>query len=307
MRVVVAEAHTGAPLAEAHGAAPADGGPATVAVLFARVLAEAQTSISDVRAVCAGVTKVSRPGVVDAWHGELARLLPHVPPAGRAVVPDFVAAFTGATGGAPGLAVIAGTGSVVYGENETGDSARVGGRGWEFGDEGSGAYLTADLVRRTLRALDGMAAPTPLTRAVCAFLNADEAGELGRRARERAEQDGRGFLVPLVLAQARAGDGEARNLFVGAAGWLALPARAAAEKLAFPADAPLVVATVGGLWEAGDLITGPFTEVLKRWLPRAQVIAPRETPVRGAVRRARGLLADLFPSPGEVDNPQPRS
>ncbi len=292
VRVVVARVCEDDTRTEASGPADPDGGPAPVAFLLSRALAEAGTGVADVRAVCAGVTKVSRPGVIAAWKAELARLLPNVDNDRRLVVPDFVIAFEGATGGArPSVAVIAGTGSVVYGEDEKGNAVRVGGRGWEFGDEGSGAHLTADLMRRTLRALDGLADPTPLTQAVCAFLGAQEAGEVGRRAREQAEQNGRGFLVPLVLDQARAGDEDAKNLFVGAGGWLALQTRAAAARLALDPDATFPVATVGGLWSAGDLLLRPFAAVLARWLPQARIAAPAAAPVEGAVLRARRVLA----------------
>jgi N-acetylglucosamine kinase len=291
VRVLVAGA-ADAMTGEATGPADSTGGPGPLPFLLERALAETSGSANDVRAVCAGVTKVSRPGVVAAWETELTRLLPNVMDSCRIVVPDFVIAFEGALGGVrPGIAVIAGTGSVVYGENETGDAVRVGGRGWEFGDEGSGAHLTADLMRRTLRALDGLADLTPLRRAVCVYLDTEEAGEAGRRARERAEQNGRGFLVPLVLEQARAGDREARNLFVGAGGWLALQVKAAAARLVLDPAAAFPVATVGGLWEAGDLLIRPFANVLSRCLPRARISAVVAAPVHGAVLRARRALA----------------
>ena len=297
LRVAVADADNGSPVAEAQNAADASGGPGPLAGLVERALAEAGANKKSVVAACAGVTKVSRPGVVAAWEAVLARRLPAAE--GRIeVVPDFVIAFEGALGGArPGVAVIAGTGSVVYGEDEKGAAIRVGGRGWEFGDEGSGAHLSADLMRRTLRALDGLADPTPLTRAVCLFLGTDEAGEAGRRARERAEQSGRGFLVPLVLDQARVGDREAQNLFVGAGGWLALQVRVVASRMALDPHAPLPVATVGGLWAAGDLLARPFAEVLARWLPGARVVAPALSPAEGAVLRARRALAASVDKP----------
>lgn len=292
VRVVVAARGANDVISGTTSAADPDGGPAPLVSLLGRALADAGMRAVDVCAVCAGVTKVSRAGVVPAWEAELARLLPHLPAARRLVVADFVIAFEGATGGArPGLAVIAGTGSVVYGEDANGTAARVGGRGWEFGDEGSGGHLTADLVRQTLRALDGLAEATPLTNAVSAFLGADEAGELARRARERAAKDGRGFLVPLLLDRARAGDGEAKNRFVGAGGWLALQVRAAASRLSFNPNASFPVAAVGGLWEAGDLLVQPFTNVLARWLPGAHVVAPAASPARGAVYRAQRVLA----------------
>jgi len=62
---------------------------------------------------------------------------------------DAHIALVGATGGAPGIIVIAGTGSIAFGRNAAGKSARAGGWGYVFGDEG-GAF---DLVRQALRAV----------------------------------------------------------------------------------------------------------------------------------------------------------
>jgi len=280
VRVALAD-EDGLVIAEARGTAQADGGPAALDGPSRQVVAD----VGQVRAVCAGITKFSRAGVRAAWEADLAARFPRA--ASVEVVPDFVTAFVGATGGV-GIAVIAGTGSVVYGENEWGGAARVGGRGWEYGDEGSGAHLTTEAVRRTLRALDGLGPASDLTRVVCYHLGSDEAGDLAERARRRAEREGRGFLVPLVLERARAGDKEATALFVGAGGWLASQVRASAVQLGFdmPDTPQFPIATVGGLWEAGDLLLQPFGLVLARWLPHAEVVPPRASPVYGAVHRA---------------------
>jgi N-acetylglucosamine kinase-like BadF-type ATPase len=57
---------------------------------------------------------------------------------------DAEIALAGATGGKPGIIVIAGTGSIAFGRNESGATARAGGWGYVFGD-GGGAF---DLMRR---------------------------------------------------------------------------------------------------------------------------------------------------------------
>lgn len=288
--VRVAVARGGTIAGEARGAAAEDGGAGTLAPLVARALADATVAPALVGGVCAGITKVSRSGVRASWLAELGALFPHLPFDSLHVVPDFVIAFHGAVPAGPGVAVIAGTGSVVYAEDGGGNGVRVGGRGWEFGDEGSGAWLTAEAVRRTLRALDGLEEPSPLTESVSAALGTRDAGELGEAARRQGASDGRGFLVPLLLEYARSGDAEAANLFVGAGGWLAAYVRAAQRRLSLPPDAPITVATVGGLWEAGELLAGPFRTVIARWLPNAVVNPPAAAPVVGAVRlAARGL------------------
>ena len=59
--------------------------------------------------------------------------------------------------------MVAGTGSVVFGENAAGrDVARTGGWGYVFGDEGSGFGLARDGVRAALDALDDVGPATAL-------------------------------------------------------------------------------------------------------------------------------------------------
>jgi N-acetylglucosamine kinase-like BadF-type ATPase len=254
-------------------AASASGGP------------EALSELRDaaVTSVCAGITKISRGGVKEHWEEALTAAFPN---AKRRIVPDYLIAFHGAIPEGVGLMVVAGTGSVVYGEDGLGNALRVGGRGWEFGDEGSGSHLSTELIKRTLRGLDGLSEISPLQESVCELLKTSEPAILGEKARRCFETDGRGFLVPLILEKARSGDREAIDLFVGAAGWLARLTRAAAERLALPTDAPLAIATVGGLWETGNFLHDPFVEVLSRWLPNAQVQLPQRQPVDGALALA---------------------
>jgi glucosamine kinase len=67
-----------------------------------------------------------------------------------------------------GIAVIAGTGSAVWGTDGTGNEARAGGWGYLLGDEGSGYWLGRELVRHALRRHDQGQEPDALTRALLA-------------------------------------------------------------------------------------------------------------------------------------------
>lgn len=253
-----------------------DGGPEPARELLRQVP-------GTVIALTAGITKVSRGETKLLWERALVETCPG---ATVTVVPDYVVAFHGALPTGVGLLCVAGTGSVVYGEDGSGKSVRVGGRGWEYGDEGSGAFVTTELMRRTLRACDGLWPHTPLTRAVCAALETEDAARVGERGRQRALQAGRGFLVPLVHEWAQNGETEAKGLFIGAAGWLARLVRSAHQQLAFPEQAAVAVACVGGMWELGALIQEPFETLLERWLPGVRATDSVGTPCQGALRLA---------------------
>ena len=280
VRVVLADKATGQVRAETSGPASPDGGADALASLWKQV--GISPGDASVLGMCAGITKWTRAGVRPQWETYLHEAFPH---ANVALVPDYVTAFHGAVPSGIGAVVIAGTGSVVYGANANGDTVRVGGRGWDFGDEGSGAWLTTEAVKRTLRALDGLEPMSPLTYAVCDALGTQNPDLIGEAARRQIEQSGRGFLVPRILELAQTGDADAANLFVGAAGWLYAYVKAALAQLGLhDPTQPVTVATVGGMWEAGDLILSPFRATLARHFPHANVAPPDAPPVIGAVR-----------------------
>jgi N-acetylglucosamine kinase-like BadF-type ATPase len=76
---------------------------------------------------------------------------------------DARIALEGAFGGKPGIIVIAGTGSIVFGKNEHGKIYRAGGWGRLIGDEGSGYAIGQQAFRAIARSLDDRSAKTKLT------------------------------------------------------------------------------------------------------------------------------------------------
>jgi glucosamine kinase len=96
----------------------------------------------------------------------VARLLsrPH-PFASFAIDTDAHTAWLGAFGGGDGAILIVGTGSCGYG-GAGGQCHYVGGWGFEISDEGSGAAMGRELLRRAIWAHDGRIASTPLSKAV---------------------------------------------------------------------------------------------------------------------------------------------
>jgi N-acetylglucosamine kinase-like BadF-type ATPase len=78
------------------------------------------------------------------------------------ITDDAVIALAGATGGEPGLVVIAGTGSIAWGRNAAGRTARAGGWGYLFGDEGGGFWIARQALRAALRWEEGWGVPTSL-------------------------------------------------------------------------------------------------------------------------------------------------
>lgn len=193
---------------------------------------------------------------------------------------DAPAALAGATGAEPGIVVIAGTGSVVYGEDGRGRAVRSGGWGYLLGDEGSGYWIALEGLRRALHAEDGLDELTSLGgRALCHF-NAGDFRELaaaiyaGRIDRDRLAS----FAVEVETA-ARQGDSVAQRIMSDAVSWLVRLVVACSRRLQCET---CKVACVGGVFR-GEMVRDLFAHELRAQLPAAHLIAPRFDPAVGAL------------------------
>ena len=85
-----------------------------------------------------------------------------LPAAKLIVTHDALIALSGATAGEPGIITIAGTGSMAFGRNAAGKTARAGGWGYVFGDEGGAFDITRQALRAALRFEEGWGPATVL-------------------------------------------------------------------------------------------------------------------------------------------------
>jgi N-acetylglucosamine kinase-like BadF-type ATPase len=74
---------------------------------------------------------------------------------------DMICGWAGSLGCEDGINIVAGTGSIGYGERQ-GESARVGGWGEAFGDEGSAHWIAIQGLALFSRMSDGRMARGPL-------------------------------------------------------------------------------------------------------------------------------------------------
>src|SRR5213078_4483038 len=90
------------------------------------------------------------------------------------VVNDALIALAAGAGDDPGIVIISGTGSIVYGRNERVEAARAGGWGHMIGDEGSGYWIGREALAAVMRAGDGRGPETGLTAAMLAHFQVDD-------------------------------------------------------------------------------------------------------------------------------------
>jgi N-acetylglucosamine kinase-like BadF-type ATPase len=109
-------------------------------------------------------------------------LLAEILPARKWVVThDGLIALSGGTAGGPGIVMIAGTGSLCFGRNAQGRTARAGGWGYIFGDEGGGFDITRQALRAALRFEEGWGPPTALYDALLQAAGARSANDAQHR------------------------------------------------------------------------------------------------------------------------------
>ena len=131
-------------------------------------------SLEECRAICVGGAGVSC--------GELEQIIrEELKPTGFAgkllLRSDSEIALRGAVDG-PGCILIAGTGSIGFGVNEAGETARVGGFGHLIDDEGSGYALGRDALSAAVRALDGRMEAALLRDGVLHFIGGKNTGDI---------------------------------------------------------------------------------------------------------------------------------
>lgn len=239
-----------------------------------------------ISAVCLGMAGVARPKEKRVIEGVLRRLGLRW---SVRIVPDaYIALVAGAQDERTGIVLVSGTGSIAYGVNEAGDTARSGGWGYLLGDEGSAYWLGHAALRRAIRAADGRGPETVLVDMLGKRLDLEvPAGLVWWFYDQELFRYRVADLAPLVQEAADAGDAAAEELLEEAAGHLARAVQAVDRRLRFDGSYPLVVA--GGAFKACPSLYPRLVERLD--LPQARVRQLVDKPAVGAVILARDLLS----------------
>lgn len=267
---------------EARAEVPARGtllDPAGVEAVHAAITAAAcrlGAGIAAVTRMCAGLSGVwSAAGAEEELASRLAASLgvEHV-----AITNDVATAHAGAHGLAPGVVLVAGTGSIALAVGPGGAVARADGWGHVLGDAGSGHWLGRTGLRAALAAHDGRGPATDLQERAAHRHGALEGlPELIARAEDPARTVA-AFATDVVDA-AVAGDEIATQLLDEAADHLAATVAAAAAST-HPDGGPVAVAAVGGL--VGAAMRPRLATAIRRRCPAAQLVPPAGDALAGA-------------------------
>jgi len=235
-------------------------------------------------ALCLGMAGVDRPGE-DAVVKSLLRRLGF---RGNAVVVnDAVIVIAAAAHDRVGVVVIAGTGSIAYGIDRHGKTARAGGLGPILADEGSAGWIGHKALLAAVRATEGRGENTALKDALFGVLGVTALSDLpamaygGALTRERFAE-----LAPTVIGVAQGGDPVAVRIIEETAAELASNARSVARQLSFD-GAPFPLVFSGGLFTGLPSLVDAVAK--QAAIPGAIPCRLKRDPAEGALSMALDL------------------
>jgi N-acetylglucosamine kinase-like BadF-type ATPase len=253
---------------------------ASVQAAILKACVSAKVDPGQVERTCIGVAGASVPQVKDA----VRRFVSEVVPGTVVVLGDNEIALESVFGGAPGVVVASGSGSIAYGRNEQGETARAGGHGFAIGDEGSGYWIGRAAVSAALRALDNGKETLMLTQLAYA-LGAHARDEIVKVANSSPPPDF-AAVFPVVTQASEAEDPIAVEVLKRAGGELAQLAATVIRRL-WPENTAVRVGMVGGVFQNSSIVRQEFYNALRAIHPKVNVSFSVANPVMGALLIAR--------------------
>jgi len=236
--------------------------------------------------VCIGAAGVSNPTVIPRLEASIRESGYE---GGLTITGDQETALCGAHGKAVGVILIAGTGSICYGQNEAGLSHRAGGCGHLIDDEGSGYSIGRELLSAVVRAHDGRIPATPIAGMVYRQLQLDSVQQLIRFVYDqRTNKKDIAALAPILSQACALGDKTALSIADKSARSLCELVVPVAEKLGLHAG---TVAMAGSVLLKNSEIRNRLTALLGERYPGMRCIAAEKDAAYGAVLLALGKLA----------------
>jgi glucosamine kinase len=230
--------------------------------------------------VCIGMSGGARPQTSEI----VRRIVSELVPCEIEIVGDMVTALRAAFASSVGVLVVAGTGSIGYGRNQKGETARAGGWGFAISDEGSGHWIGRSAVTAALRAYDE-GESSSLFHVISKAWGTATLDDLVKSANSTPPPDFSKLFSP-VLTAADAGDGLARSVLTQAGSELARVAKIVIARI-FPEEPSIPVAMSGSVFRNSALVRQVFYNSLRSEYPQAAVASTVIEPVKGALELAR--------------------
>lgn len=198
------------------------------------------------------------------------------------ITTDAEIALYATTLGLPGLAVIAGTGSICIGVNDAGEKFIAGGWGPIAGDEGGGRGIAGEALHAVAKASDGRGPQTNLSERAAEYFRASSPENLiGAIYAPKMDNSRISGFAKEVVETALDGDKIAREIIADAGRELGTAAVAVLKKLGLQ-KRKVPIGCVGGVFNAGRLLTKPMSEIITKHAPKAYLTSAQMPPSHAA-------------------------
>ncbi len=199
---------------------------------------------------------------------------------------DAETALIGGTGETKGILIIAGTGSICYGQNEKGETHRVSGWGHIVGDEGSAYYIGVKIITAIMKAYDGRYNKTVLTKLMLEHLNLDNEEQIITYIynKDIKKQDIASYAI-LIEQACNLNDSIALEIINQTINELVQSVIPVVNKLNF-VDKKVKLVTNGSVIVNNKLIRGGFIKEINNLFPNIDICDMKYDSAYGAVLKA---------------------
>lgn len=197
------------------------------------------------------------------------------------LVNDCEVGWSGSLGLEPGINLVAGTGAIVFGKDDRGNTARAGGWSDYFSDEGSCNWLGKKTMELFSKESDGRAKRGALLDIIREKFDLEDDFDVIDIFEENYQNNrtSTAGLQRVLLDAAKQGDPEAVSLYKAAAEELSKSVLAVYRALEWKAS--LKMSYSGGLFYAGEYVLKPLADKMKNY--PIQMRTPMFSPAQGAV------------------------
>ena len=245
------------------------------------VLCREKITSNDIQGICAGIGGAGREGVAWRLQSFFERSYRN---ARVRVTTDLEIALEAAFGEGEGILLLAGTGSAAFGRDASGLTARAGGRGPWFSDEGSAFDIGRRAFSAIVLAQEDRGPATDLTERILSwhkFHNWDVL--LDQIVKNADEVFPKTF--PLVAQLADQKDSVARAILSGAAVSLAGLAASVVSQLGWH-EREVPLAQVGGVYGRSKFFDAAIESELAKAVPRMRLVPIKISPGEAAAQMA---------------------
>ncbi len=197
---------------------------------------------------------------------------------------DHVTALKGAFGNECGILLIAGTGSICYGQTGEEEPIRAGGYGHLIDDGGSAYAIGRDLLHEVVMEGDGRKEKTILTEAVFAKLGIDSVSELISYVYDKNHTKKEIAMIASILTEKELLSLKmVQKILENGARELVSCVKAVTERLSVPAGEYIPLVLAGSTIQNNKVYQDIFVQELKKELPQIRIVEAEKDAEHGAI------------------------